>query len=102
MTTEFLMEIGCLFKTGEKGKRIVGGVDSKYSVEDFSWLDFTNKNIMIKTKSNDLLFKVKKIDIFPAISGNLNIGLTLDDDEQFNCINIGDKIYKIAEEDNIE
>lgn len=102
MTTEFLMEIGFLFKTGEKGKRIVGGADSKYSVEDFSWLDFTNKNIIIKTKNSELLFKVKKIDIFPAISGNLNIGLTLYDDEQFNLVSIGDKVYKIMEENNIE
>lgn len=102
MTTEFLMEIGFLFRTGEKGKRIVGGADSKYSVEDLSWLNFTNKNIMIKTKNSELLFKVKTIDIFPAISGNLNIGLTLYDDEQFHFLNIGDKVYKIVEEENME
>lgn len=96
------MEIGYLFRTGEKGKRIVGGADPKYPVEDLSWLDFTDKDIMIRTKSNDLLFKVKKIDIFPAISGKLNIGLTLYDDEQFNFLNIGDKVYKVVMVDSIE
>lgn len=98
MTTEFLMEIGFLFKTGEK--RIAGGIDSKYSVQDLNWIDFINKNIIIKTKNNDLLFKVKKVDLFPAISSRLNIGLTLYDYQQFDFLNVGDKVYKIAEEDS--
>lgn len=102
MAIEFLMDIGFIFKTNGKEKRIVGGPDPKYSIEDLSWLDFTNKNIVIKVNNSDFLFKVKKIDIFPAISDKFNIGLTLFDDLQFDFLNIGDKVYKITETENVE
>ena len=102
MKIKFLMEIGFMFKNDEKDKRVVGGADSKYSTKDLSWLDFIDKTIMIKTKKGDLLFKVKKVDVFPSISGSLNIGLTLYDNKQFNFLNVGDKVYKIADIDNIE
>lgn len=39
--------------------------------------------------------KVKKMDVFPYISGAVNIGLTLDADTQFDAISMGDKVYKI-------
>ena len=91
---EFLMEIGFVFKDGEKGKRIVGGVNSKYSCENLEWLNFKEKNVMIKTKKGYIHLKVKRIDIFPSITGALNLGLTLYDDEKFDLLNIGDKVYK--------
>lgn len=97
METEFLMEIAYIFKNGEKGKRIVGGADSKYPTKDLSWINFTNKNVMIMIKEEAFLFKVKKVDVFPSISGALNIGLTLYEDTNFDSINIGDKVYKIQE-----
>ncbi len=43
------MEIGFIFKDGEKGKRIVGGADSKYSCENLDWLNFKGKNDKIFT-----------------------------------------------------
>ena len=49
MTTEYLMNIGFIFKDAEKGRRIVGGADLKYSTTDLSWLDFINENILVKT-----------------------------------------------------
>lgn len=91
---EFLMEIGFIFKNGEKGKRIVGGADFKYSCENLDWLNFTGKDVMIDTKKGFTYFKVKKIDIFPSIAGALNIGLTLYDNEEFVLLGIGDKVYK--------
>lgn len=91
---EFLMEIGFIFKDGEKGKRIVGGADTKYSCENLDWLNFKGKNVMIRTKKGFIYLKVKKIDIFPSIAGALNIGLTLYDNEKFDLLNIGDKVYK--------
>ena len=97
MITEFLMEIGFIFRDGEKGKRIVGGIDSKYSCEDLSWLEIIDKKIMIKSQKGEFLLKVKKIDIFPSIAGALNVGLTVYDDAQFDFINIGDKVYKIMD-----
>lgn len=95
MTTEYLMNIGFIFKDVEKGRRIVGGADLKYSTTDLSWLDFINENILVKTKSGDFIFKVKKIDVFSSISGALNIGLTLYDDLQFDFLSVGDVVYKI-------
>ena len=49
---------------------------------------------MIRTKKGFIYLKVKKIDIFPSIAGALNIGLTLYDNEKFDLLNIGDKVYK--------
>lgn len=97
METEFLMEIAYILKNGEKGKRIVGGADSKYPTQDLSWLNFRNRNVMIMIKEEGFLFKVKKVDVFPSISGALNIGLTLYEDTNFDSINIGDKVYTIQE-----
>lgn len=96
MITELIMTIGYIFKDGTKGKRIVGGAESHYSTKDLSWLNFKDKEVIIKTLKGDLFFKVKKIDVFPSISGAINIGLTLDDDLRFDDINIGDKVFKIS------
>lgn len=95
MKKVLIMTVSYIFKDGEKGKRIVGGAESHYSTKDLSWLDFTDKKVVIETVKGDLFFKVKKIDVFPSISGAINIGLTLDDDIEFHNINIGDKVFKI-------
>lgn len=102
MITEFIMEIGYIFKDGDKGKKIIGGADQKYPMNDLSWLNFIHKTILIRTKKGDFLFKVKNIDIFPSISDALNIGLTLHDDLAFDLIDVGDKVYKISDIDHIE
>lgn len=36
MRLEFLMEVGFIFRGGEKGKRIAGGADSKYSTKNLN------------------------------------------------------------------
>lgn len=95
MKTEFLMAVGLILKDGENGKRIAGGADLHYSTKDLSWLDINGKEILIQTSQNNLFFKVKKVDVFTAFSGALNIGLTLEDDAQIEAISIGDKVYKI-------
>lgn len=95
MITELIMTVGYIFKDGEKGKRIVGGAEPNYSTNDLSWLDFNGGEILIRTSKEDMFFKVKKIDVFPSISGAVNIGLTLDADTQFDAISVGDKVYKI-------
>ena len=50
---------------------------------------------MIRTSKEDMILKVKKIDVFPSISGAMNIGLTLEIDTQFDAISVGDKVFKI-------
>lgn len=96
MITELIMRVGFIFKDGDKGRRIVGGAEPHYSTDDLSWLNFNGKEIMIRTLKDDIFFKVKKVDVFPSISGAINIGLTLDDDTQFDSINVGDKVFKIS------
>ena len=96
MIKELIMTVGFIFKDGEKGKRIVGGAEPHYLTNDLSWLDFNGKEVMIETSNDEFLFKVEKIDVFPSISGALNIGLTLDDDEKLEAISIGDKVFKIS------
>ena len=95
MKTEFLMEVGLILEDGESGKRIAGGADPHYSTEDLSWLDIAAKEILIQTSQNSFLFKVKKVDVFIAFTGALNIGITLEDDAQLEAISVGDKVYKI-------
>ena len=90
------MTVGVIFKDGEKGKRIVGGAESNYPTDDLSWLNFNGGEIMIRTLKKDMFFKVKKIDVFPSISGAINIGLTLDADVQFDAISVGDKVFKVS------
>lgn len=93
--TELLMTVDFVFKDGEK--RIAGGAESHYPTDDLAWLNFMGKEIMIQTANGGLFFKVKKIDIFPSISGAINIGLTLDADAQFDSIQVGDKVFKIMD-----
>lgn len=95
MITELIMKVDLIFNN-EKGKRIAGGAEPNYSTDDLRWLDFNNKEIMIQTSKGDVFFKVKKIDVFPSISGEMNIGLTLDDSIQFDAINIGAKVFKVS------
>lgn len=96
MKTEFLMKIGFIFKNDEKQKRIVGGTSLKYSNESFHLLNIINKNIVVKTKNENLIFQVKNVDVFSSISGSLNVGLTLYDSKEFNFLSIGDEVYIIS------
>ena len=91
---ELLMTVSYIFKDGEK--RIVGGAEPHYPTDDLSWLDFNGKEVMIQTMNGNLLFGVQKLDLFSSISGAVNIGLTLDDDSQFDVIRIGDKVFKTS------
>lgn len=95
MKTEFLMEVGVILPDDEKGKRIAGGADPHYSTNDLSWLDINGKEILIQSVHNNLFFKVKKAEVFTAIWGGINIGLTLEYDAQLDAISIGDKVFKI-------
>lgn len=100
MTTELLMTVGLIFKDSGKTKRIVGGAESHYSINDLSWLNFNGEKVMIRTSTSDLYFQVRKIDVFSSISGAINIGLTLDTDTQFDAVHIGDKVFKILNPDS--
>lgn len=100
MITELIMTVGFIFKDDEKGKRIVGGAEPNYSTNDLSWLNFNGGKIMIRTSKEDMFFKVIKIDVFPSISGTINIGLTLDADTQFDAISVRDKVFKIINQGN--
>ena len=88
------MTVGFIFRNGEK--RIVGGTEHNYPTNDLSWLKFNTGEIMIQTKKEDIFCKVKKKDVFPTISGAINIGLTLDAEAQLDVISVGDKVFKIS------
>ena len=64
MRLEFLMEVGFIFRGGEKGKRIVGGADSKYPTKKLNWLNIIDEKIMVKNQNGEILFKVKKLIFF--------------------------------------
>lgn len=95
MKTELLMTIGFIMPDGgEGGKRIVGTAEPRYPTDDLSWLNFRGKEIMIQTSRGDMFFKVKEIHVYNSIWGAINIGLTLDTDNQLDAIKVGDKVWK--------
>ncbi len=67
-------------------------MDEKFSVEG---LDITGKNIVIKNSLDELVFRVKKVDISTSIVGKLNIGITLFDSINFNKVTPGSEVFKI-------
>lgn len=94
MKTELLMTVGFIMPDGgEEEKRIVGRAEPQYPTDDLSWLNFIGKEIMIQTSRGDMFFKVKEIHVFHSIWGAINIGLTLDTDNQLNAIRVGDKVW---------
>lgn len=95
MHTELLMTIDFILQDTEKTKRIAGGAETHWPTDDLRWLDFTGKNIMIRTDKKDLYFTVTKIDISTSIWGAINIALTIDADAQFDAVHRGDKVFKI-------
>lgn len=95
MKTELLMTIGFIMPDGgEEGKRIVGTIEPQYPTDDLSWLNLRGKEIMIQTSRGDMFFKVKEIHVFNSMWGAINIGLTLDTDNQLDAIKVGDKVWK--------
>lgn len=99
MITELIMTVGFIIKNSEKGNKIVGGAELCHSTSDLSWLNFDGEEILIQTSKEDMYVVVRKIDVFPSISGAINIGLTLDDAVQLDAISVGDKVFKIIKRD---
>lgn len=94
MKTELLMTVDYIFSDDKKGKRIVGGAESHYSTVDLGWLNIMGKEVLIQTSKGEVYFKVIKVDVFPSITGALNIGLTLDADALFESVGIGDQVFR--------
>lgn len=59
--------------------RIGGGINSELSTSDFNWTNLKDCEIWVENKNAERKGKldVKKIELFPSISGKYMLGLTI-------------------------
>lgn len=93
MIYEKIMDVGFALKDKNKGCIIIGGLDCSFSLDR---LVINKKNIVVKNSMNELVFKVKKVDISTSISGKINLGITLFNSSDFTKIIPGDEVFKIT------
>ncbi|URZ02567.1 hypothetical protein [Clostridium felsineum] len=91
MVYKKIMNVGLTIKDEKRGCIIIGGVDNKFPLYS---LDITGKNIIVKSSTNELNFKVKKVDIPTSIAGKINVGIVLFDSAEFNKVVSGDEVLK--------
>lgn len=85
-----IMSIGFPFRDEKRGCIVIGGIDQQFSLDK---LDIIGKNVVIKNLVDEFIFEVKKVDISTSIAGKINIGLTLEESDDFSKIKIGDEIF---------
>ncbi|MFD0671905.1 hypothetical protein [Cohnella sp. GCM10027633] len=94
MNYEQIMQVG-LTLNNNLGSIIIGA-NPKISLNTMNRLDVADKEIMVKTFSEELKFKVKKVDISTSISGSISIGMIIYDSDDFIKVKAGDEVYKIV------
>lgn len=90
---EFIMTIGDIIYIPNVGVVIVGG-NPEITKNDLSKLCSIGKNIIIKTKNEELLFKVLDIKLSFSISEKVIISIQLEETKDFCKLNFGDLVYK--------
>jgi hypothetical protein len=95
MNYELLMQIGLTINDKKRGQVIIGGADPKFSFDNTKGLNIVDKYIMVKTTTEELRFKVKKLDISTSIAEKLNIGIIIYDSDDFIKIKAGDEVYRV-------
>lgn len=97
MNLEYIMTID-LIKEIEKGRMIMGGADSKYSIDNMKGLYLVDQEIIIQASNIQYRFKVKDVTITTSIANQINVAYILYDSENFFELKQGDKVYRISQE----
>ncbi|WP_106769110.1 hypothetical protein [Paenibacillus faecalis] len=97
MVYEHIMRVGMTINDEKRGCIIVGGVDPTFSSNNTKVPYLVDKYIMVKTTTEELKFKVKKMDLSTSITGNLNIGFTIYDSDDFIKIKSGDEVLAVLD-----
>lgn len=88
-----VMQIGYSIDHEKLGCIIVGGADPTLSSNNTKVPYLVDKYIMVKNTTEELKFKVKKMDLSTSISGMLNIGITVYDSDDFSKIKTGSHVF---------
>ena len=77
MDINYVMPIGFIIDS-EKGQRIIGGADSKYSLNNLQGIGLVGKKIIVKSSfEEEYCFTVIDMSISTSIAGGINLGYTL-------------------------
>lgn len=97
MCYEHIMQIGLTVNDKKRGFIIIGGADPKFTSDNLIGLNIIDKYITVRTPTENLIFKVKKVDISTSISENLNIGIIIYDSDDFTKIKAGNEVFIILD-----
>ncbi|MFB0844496.1 hypothetical protein [Paenibacillus oleatilyticus] len=97
MVYKHIMRVGITINDKKLGRLIVGGIDPKFSSRDTKVPYLVDKYIIVKTTTEELKFKVKKMDLSTSIAGNLNIGVIVYDSNDFIKIKSGDEVWAVLD-----
>lgn len=93
-----VMQVGYSLNHKKLGCIIVGGIDPIFSSEGRKIPYIVDKYILVKTDTEELKFKVKKMDLSTSISGLLNIGITVFETDDFSKIENGNHVFLLIDE----
>lgn len=93
-----VMQIGYSINHDKLGCIIVGGADPVFSSSNSKVPYLVDKYIMVKTTTEELKFKVKKMELSTSISGMVNIGITVYESDDFSKIKQGDHVFVLADQ----
>ncbi|ATF16277.1 hypothetical protein A616_31275 [Brevibacillus brevis X23] len=97
MMYEHIMRVGMTINDKKRGCIIVGGVDPTFSSNNTKVPNIVDKYIMVKTTTEELKFKVKKMDLSTSITGNLSIGISTYDSDDFSKVKSGDEVLLVLD-----
>jgi len=95
MVYEQIMRVGMTIGDKQKGNIIVGEVDPRFSSNNTKVPHLAEKYIMVKTSTEELQFKVKRMDLSTSIAGNLSLGILIYDSDEFIKIKSGDEVFAV-------
>lgn len=93
MCDTHIMQVGFSMNHKELGCIIFGGADPVFTSNNTKVPSLVDKYIMVKTTTEELKFKVKKMDLSFSISGMLSIGVIVFDSGDFSKIKTGDHVF---------
>lgn len=91
---EYIMEIGDAIILPSVGYVIIGS-NPQITKYDTAILNFKDKFIMVKTATDEFIFKVLDVKISFSITENLIIGIRVAESDNFSKIKTGDLLYKV-------
>ncbi|MCM3702072.1 hypothetical protein [Paenibacillus macerans] len=97
MTYKYIMRVGTAINDKKLGCIIVGGVDPTFSSNNTGVPYLVDRYIMVKTTTEELKFRVKKMDLSTSIWGSINIGIIIYDSGDFLKIKSGDEVLAILD-----